>query len=167
MTVHTTADCTPLNESYAVKILNLTIRPVNESHIFSGKFLIAEQLPMNVEVETSLSRCNKDKTGCTSFDKITFSRICEKMSTKTSIAFKIVKGIRPMPSCPVAKGIYDLYSDWDFSKSIVQMLLSDGFLWRGNTKFYEKKGMKRVRILACMEWDLSVVKKTRRPKSRK
>jgi hypothetical protein len=135
----------------------------NDSAFLSGKIEILEQLPVNMEMELTLTRCNLDSTGCNFFDKLVFSRICEKMKAKTSIASKIVSGIHPTPQCPVAIGLYDMMNDSMFSVDMFKLLPLEGYLWRTRYVFYEKNGAKRVRPLACVEYDTSVVtRRTRR-----
>lgn len=69
----------------------------------SGKIEITAKLPMSIEVELTVLRCNLDTTDCVFFDRMSFSRICEKMKTKTSVAYKTISGIYPSPRCPIAK----------------------------------------------------------------
>ena len=110
---------------------------------------------MNVELEIALTRCSIDKTGCHSFEKMTISRICEKMTTKTSLAYKISQAIVPTPHCPFAQGLYHFSNTSRFTMQTFGMIPLDGYFWRVRNKFYEKNGIKRVRTIACLEIDVS------------
>lgn len=161
--VQRSIDCQPKNETYPVKVTNMTGMCVNETINFNGKIEILEDLPTKIEVEASLTRCNLDSSGCSFFDKMIISKICEKMQTKTSISYKIAQGIRPIPTCPIVKNSYEMI-DSKISLDMFKLLPLEGFLWRCRYIFYEKNGPKRVRPLACVEYEVAVVTKVRRPK---
>lgn len=137
---------------------------VNGSLCFNGKIHILELMPMNIELELGLTRCNLDKTGCNAFDKMIFPRVCEKMGTKTSVAYKITKGITPTPKCPFTVGVYELTNNSSMSLDIFKLIPLDGYSWKLQCAFFEKKGPKRVRPIACVEYEVSIVNKSRRPK---
>lgn len=164
--VQRSIDCTPENVSYPVYGSDMNIISMNGTIIFTGKVDITEDLPMNIELEMALTRCNVDKTGCINFDKVIFSRICEKMETKTSVAYNLVRGVVPVPKCPIKKGHYDIKNDSQMSMEIFKLIPLEGFLWKSKYLFYEKRGTKRFRPLACVEYDAVVVKKIRRKSSR-
>lgn len=157
-------DCQPENASYPVKVTGMMGIVVNETLSFTGKIHILELMPMNIELELGLTRCNIDKTGCNAFDRMIFPRICEKMGTKTSVAYKITKGISPTPSCPFAIGVYELTNNSSMALDIFKMLPIEGYLWKLQCAFFEKKGPKRVRPIACVEYEVTVVIKSRRPR---
>lgn len=149
-------DCQPANETYPVKVSDMRALYQNDTIFLNGKIEILEVMPMNIEMEMTVMRCNLDLTGCYLFEKIVFSRICEKMKIKTSIAFKILSGIHPAPHCPIAKGTYEMMNDSKFSMETFKILPLEGYLWNSRNVFYEKIGAKRVRSLACLEYDITV-----------
>lgn len=158
-TVQKASDCTPSNERFSAKLSNLEVSASNDSFLFSGNIEIFEKLPMNMEVEISITRCNLDGSGCAFFDKIAYSRICEKMNAKTSVAYKIANGIFPHPECPVSVGSYTMLNDSKYSFEMFKSLPVEGYLWRTRNTFFEKKGNKRVKKLACIEYDVAVMNK--------
>lgn len=162
--VQRSIDCQPENETYPVKVLDMRVINVNDTLFLNGKIEVLENLPTNIELELKLTRCNLDTSGCTFFDKMFFARMCEKMMIKTSFAYKVVQGIHPVLSCPIPKNTYELMNDSKFSLDIFKMLPLEGFLWRTRYIFYEKNGPKKVRPLACVEFDVAVVTKARRTK---
>lgn len=162
--VQRSIDCQPVNETYPVKVSDMRVTSVNESMVFYGKVEITEDLPMKIEAELKLIRCNIDGSGCTFFDRIILSKICEKMSVKTSIAYKIIRGVHPALTCPISKNTYEIMNESKFSLDIFKLLPLEGYLWRTRYIFYEKNGTKRTRPLACVECDVAVVTRTRRTK---
>lgn len=161
LTVHKAVDCG--NATFPVKVVDFRAESVNKTLVFSGKInVLEERLPMNIEFELSMTRCNLDKTGCTFFDRKILPKLCEKMGTKTSFAYQIVNGIKPTPQCPIKRGQYDLDHNSKFSQQMIQ-LLPEGSLWRGRVVFFEKKGVKRFRALACAEYEVSITMKSHRP----
>lgn len=143
----------------------MRVTSANDSMLFHGKMEVFEDLPMKIEAELKLTRCNLDGSGCVHFEKLIFAKICEKMSVKTSVAYKLTLGVHPTPSCPIAKNTYEVTSDSQFSLDIFRLLPLEGFLWRTRYFFYEKSGAKRVRPLACVESDVAIVTRTRRTKN--
>lgn len=160
-------DCQPENATYPVKATNMKTIYANDTMFMSGTFEVLHELPMNMELELTLTRCNIDGSGCFLFDKIIFSRICEKMLTKTSVASKIITGIHPVPHCPIAVGFYYMMNDATFSIDMFKMLPLEGYLWRARYTFYEKRSAKRVRALACLELDVIVVTVSHRTKPKR
>lgn len=136
----------------------------NGSMKFHGKMEIRENLPMKIEAELKLTKCNLDGSGCIHFEKLIFSKFCEKLSVKTSVAYKLTMGVHPRPTCPIAKNTYVITNDTNFPLEIFRLLPLEGFLWRMRYFIYEKKGGKRVRPLACVECETAVITKTRRTK---
>lgn len=160
--VHKAVDCG--NETFPVKVTGFRADSVNQSLSFSGQInVLEERLPSNMEFEISMTRCNLDKTGCVFFDRIIFPKLCEKMETRTSVAYQIVSGIKPALTCPIKRGQYELEHCSKASRRMIQ-LLPEGSLWRGRVVFFEKKGVKRFRPIACAEYELSIASKTHRPK---
>lgn len=155
--VQRAGDCQPENGTYPVRLTDMKAITTNDTVLLSGRMEILEELPMNIEMELTLTRCNLDRTGCFFFDKLIFSRICEKMKTKTSVAWKIISGIRPSPSCPIAIGNYEMMNDSKFSIEMFKYLPLEGYLWRTRYTFYEKSGLKRIRPLSCLESETAVV----------
>lgn len=131
----------------------------NGSVLTSGRLVVSEQLPMNLEYEISIIRCNVDSTGCAFYHKFIFPKICEKLETKTSMAYKLVRGITPRPHCPLPAGIYSITNNSTFLLNQVFMLQIEGYMWRMRHMFHEKKGQKRVRPLACVELDVIINRK--------
>jgi len=156
-------DCTPNDKKYPARIENLEIKfSKNDSFLATGQLLITDKLPMNIELDVSLTRCNLDQTGCLKYGSINYPRICEKSSVKTSVAYQIASGIHPIPKCPVQPGIYEIKNDSKFLLHTFLSLPTDGYLWKAKLIFYEKRGLKRVRPLACFSFDLiSNSKRTR------
>lgn len=142
----------------------MSVISANDTVYFNGKIDILEDLPLKIEMEVSLTRCNLDSSGCIFFDKMIFVRICEKMEVKTSIAYKLVQGIHPLPTCPIKKNRYEMMNDAKFSLDLFKLIPLEGFMWRSKYMFYEKNGPKRVRPLACVECEVVIVTKTRRPR---
>lgn len=159
-------DCQPKNETYPTKVSDLKGFITNEGLLVNGKIeILSDKMPMNIELELALTRCNLDsKTGCFAFEKITFSRICEKMMTKTSLAYTIGQTIVPTPHCPFSPGIYHLTNSSSFSLTTFRMIPLSGYFWRVRCKFYEKSGVKRVKTISCVEIDLSFPVKSNRGK---
>lgn len=137
---------------------------VNGAFVFNGKIKITQTMPMNIELEMALTRCNTDSTGCSFFDRRYFPRLCDKISVKTSVAYKIVNGIRPPPRCPFHIGEYEFTNNSTLSMELFKSLPLEGFLWKMRCIFHEKKGAKRIKTLACVEYGILIVNKTRRPK---
>jgi hypothetical protein len=148
-------DCTPSDKIYPAKIENLEISfSKYDTFLATGRLIITEKLPMNIELDVSLTRCNLDNTGCNRYGAINFPRICEKSTVKTSIAYQIANGIHPVPKCPIQPGIYEIQNDSKFLLNTFLSLPTDGYLWKTKLIFYEKRGLKRVRPLACFSADL-------------
>lgn len=162
--VQRSIDCQPKNETYPVKMSDMKILSVNDTIFFSGKIEVLEDLPTKIDLEIQLIRCNLDSSGCIFFSKTVFSRICEKIEVKTSLTYKITRGISPTPTCPVKKNTYELMNDANINLDMFRTLPLEGFMWRSRYMFYEKNGLKRSRALACVENDIAVINKTRRPK---
>lgn len=162
--VQNAVDCQPSNETYPARVSGMKGVIVNGTFLFNGKIILSEVMPMNIEIEMALTRCNLDKTGCNFFSRLYFPRLCEKISVKTSLAYKIVKGINPAPSCPFAVGEYELTNNSTLSLDIFKTLPLEGFLWKLRFIFHEKKGSKRIRATGCIEYEVAVVKKTHRKK---
>lgn len=165
-TVQKAADCTPINETTVVKVSNLKVSFQNEALIITGTIEIKETLPMNMEMEIAITRCNIDGTGCSFFDKIMYPRICEKMNVKTSVAYKIASGLNPRPQCPVPVGIYEMRNGTNFSLQIFRSMPLEGYLWLTRNTFFEKKANKRLKKLACLGYDVAIVNKVRRTKAK-
>lgn len=160
--VHKATDCG--NETFPVKVTGFKAGTVNQSLVFSGQINVLEdRLPMNIEFEVSMTRCNLDKTGCAFFDRKSFPKLCEKMGLRTSVQYQIVNGIKPALQCPIKKGQYELNHNSRQSQMMIQ-ILPEGSLWRGRVAFFEKKGMKRFRPLVCVEYELSIITKSHRSK---
>lgn len=157
-------DCQPENVTYPVKASNMKAVNANDTMYMSGTIEVLRELPMNVELEISLTRCNLDRSGCFFFDKFIFSRICEKMKTKTSIASRIVNGMHPAFQCPIAVGTYAMMNDSKFIIDVFKMLPLEDYLWRSRFVFHEKSGNKRIRPLGCMEYEVAIFSKPHRTK---
>lgn len=148
-------DCTPANVKYPVKIENLNVEfSKYDTFLANGHVMIFEQLPVNIELDISLTRCNFDYTGCSKFGSIKFPRICEKSTVKTSVAYQIATSIKPTPRCPVQPGNYEIKTNSKFLLDTFLSLPTDGYLWKAILIFYEKRGLKRVRPIACLNADL-------------
>lgn len=163
-TVQKSTDCTPANETYDVRFTALKVTTVDDTMFFSGIIDILVKLPMNIELEIAITRCNLDGTGGSPFDKIIIPRMCETMNTNTSAAFKMINGIHPHPACPISAGTYVLNNESKFTFGFFRALPMEGYLWQTRTVFHEKKGRKRIRKLACLVYDVAVVNKVRRPR---
>lgn len=164
--VQKSGDCTPKNETYSVRFTTLKVTTVDDTMFFKGVIDVSERLPANMELEAIITRCNLDGSGCSPFDKIVVSRICEKMSTNTSVAYRIIDGIHPHPVCPIFPGAYELNNESKFSFGIFRAMPLEGYLWRTRSVFHEKQGTKRLKKLACLEYDVAVVNKVRRPRQK-
>lgn len=162
--VQRSIDCQPENETYPVKVSEMKIVNANGSIFLSGKIEVLEDLPMKIDMEFQLTRCNLDSTGCVLFSKAVFARLCDKIEVKTSLTYKITRGIHPTLTCPIKKNSYDMMNDSSFNMDMFKSLPLEGFLWRSRYMFYEKNGSKRVRTLVCVESDVAFMNKTRRPK---
>lgn len=160
--VHKAVDCG--NETFPVKVLSFEVLSVNGSLVFSGQISILEdRLPMNLEFEISVTRCNLDRTGCVFFDRKIYPKVCEKMSTNTSTAYRVVSGIKPPLQCPIKRGLYELDNRSRYTLNLINFI-PEGNLWRGRILFFEKKGVKRYRPIACAEYEVSIATKSHRTK---
>lgn len=147
-----------------MRFIDFRVAVLNGSFLFEGEVKISEVMPMNIEVEMGLTRCNVDKTGCIFFHKVYFPRICEKLNVKTSAAYSIIKGVKPKANCPFPAAEYKLSNDSSLSLDMFKLLPIDGYYWKLRVIFHEKKGAKHVRKLGCVEYGVAIVNKTRRPK---
>lgn len=136
---------------------------------FSGDIIVSERLPMNAEIELSFTSCSLDRVGCTSLHKMNIPRVCEKMATKTSIAYKIISFIQPTLKCPVDVGTYHLMMTNNLPMAALLLPRFEGYLMVVRTLFFEKNSRKRVRPLACAEYEILSTQKSNanQPKGRK
>lgn len=159
-------DCQPVNETYPLRVSDMKGFPGIQSFYINGKIEVLSKMPRNIELELGLTRCNIDKTGCHTFEKMAFPRICEKLTTKTSIAYRIRQAIVPNPNCPFDLGTYYFTNSSSFSLNTFRMIPLDGYFWKLQCKFHEKNGFKRIKTIACLEIDVSFPTKfTREPKT--
>ncbi|KAG5674738.1 hypothetical protein PVAND_004689 [Polypedilum vanderplanki] len=147
-------ECQTDGKKIPVHFEELRVSKENNALTTYGRMLVNEQLPMNLEYEISITRCNLDSSGCIFFHKVSFPKICEKVEAKTSVAYEIARGIFPRPHCPISAGTYEIKNNSTFLLNQFILLPVDGFLWQTKHIFYEKKNLKRVRLLACIEFEL-------------
>lgn len=131
---------------------------VNGNLVFDGKITVSGVMPMNLEFEIALTRCNLDMSGCVFFDRTYLPKICEKLNVKTTLIYQIAKGIKPTPRCPFAKGEYAFTRNSTMSLDFFRLLPIEGFVWKLRSSFHEKKGLKRMKRLACVQSDVAVFK---------
>lgn len=137
----------------------------NEALSLSGDIIISERLPMNIEIELSFTSCSLDRVRCTSLKKISVPKICEKMATNTSIAYRLTRGILPTLKCPIAAGTYHLMMTKNISL-VVSLLPLEAYLFVIRAEAFEKNSRKRVRPLACAEFDVSIPHKSNADRSK-
>lgn len=155
-------DCKPENETYPVRVSDMIGSTSNQTFRISGKIHISDKMPTNLELEIALTRCSIDKTGCVSFGKMSFPRICEKLTTRTSIAYKIGRAIVPTPQCPFAQGVYEISNSSSYTLNFLNAVSMDGYFWKLCCKFYDKRGSKRFKAVSCVEMDFSFPTKSAR-----
>lgn len=160
--IHKAADCG--NETLPVKVIRFQVKSVNRNLVFSGTISVQEdRLPLNLEFEVSATRCNLDKTGCVLFNQSILSKFCEKLNTETSTVHQIMTGFKPALQCPIKRDVYEFENQSKITMNMVNFL-PEGNLWRCRILVFEKKGRKRLRPLACAEYEVSIVTKSHRPK---
>lgn len=153
-------DCQPDNETYPARVSMNGYATVNQTFHISGTIHVSDKMPMNLELEVSLKRCSIDKTGCRSFGKFVFSRLCEKLTISTSIAYKIAQAVVPTPICPFAQRDYEISNGTSYTLNFMNMIPLDGYYWKLHCMFYEKKGVKRIKTISCVQMDVSFSSKS-------
>lgn len=149
-----------MNNSFnPLRLRKLTLDRSQDSVKVTGRIEVIESLPMNIEVEISVTRCALDGHGCYSFQKLKFPKICEKMKTETSFSYKIVQGVSPQPQCPVKLGWYNMSYGSIIPFDFLRILPLEGFNWKLKIVGFEKNRTKRVRSLCCVNVQIQVERK--------
>lgn len=153
------ADCSPVNSTYPLRTRELQIEYLKEKFTINGKFEVLQVLPINVEMEISLTSCDIEGRKCNKLPTVSYPRICEKMKIPTSFSYEMFQGIQPTPHCPIQIGTYEMINKTLVRLEILKHILWDEALFKVQTIGYEKRGLKKIRPLTCLRFEIQIIKR--------
>lgn len=153
-------DCTPNNQTYAVKFRDLKIEFRNPSfNIRRGEIVVYENLPKDLQVQITIERCNLYGELCMNFDTMTVSNFCRTIDNPLMLAYRIAETTQPRIHCPIQSGTYQFTNASILPTELTLRLPLEGSSWNVKIISNMKTGPETRNPIFCFDAGFVVTKR--------